>query len=135
MKKDSKTTKIKRAEQSIDAKDLVLGRLATQCATWLQGKHKPEFVPYHDLGDFVKVTNVDKVKLTGRKLEQKKYHRFTGYVGNLKTKPLSELLEKDPKALLRRVVYGMLPANKLRNERLKRLKMFTSEEEPSKETK
>lgn len=112
---------IERKTHSFDASGKTVGRLATQIATLLRGKHKPEFVPHLDLGDIVYVKNVDKLKFTGKKLEQKNYYRFTGYVGNLKTEKMSELFAKNPAEVLKRAVKQMLPNTKLRNDMLKRL--------------
>ncbi|MFC1721331.1 50S ribosomal protein L13 [Patescibacteria group bacterium] len=130
----NKTTpkNIKRDKQVIDAAEVPLGRLATQCAVWLQGKHKPEFVPYHDIGDYVQVVNADKIVLTGRKAEQKKYQRFTGYPGSVRVTRAKDLLENDPAQLIWRAVYGMLPINTLRRARLKRLQIETSKAENNK---
>lgn len=114
---------IKRETQTIDATGKSLGRLAVQVAVLLRGKHKPNFVPYKDMGDVVIVKNADKIKFTGNKLENKKYFRFTGYLGNLKTTTLGEFLEKKgPKEVLRSAVMGMLCKNKLRAKQIKRLK-------------
>jgi len=113
---------MKRNTHTIDASGKVLGRLATQIAVLLRGKHKPEFVPYQDIGDFVIVKNVDKIKITGKKMEQKKYYKHSGFLGGLKETPLKTLLKKKPQEVLKRAVYGMLPKNKLRPQQIKRLK-------------
>lgn len=113
---------MKRETHTIDAADRVLGRLATEIATFLRGKHKPDFVPYKDIGDFVVVKNADKIKFTGKKIEQKKYYHHTGYIGHLKEIPLKKIFEKNPGETIKRAVYGMLPKNKLRKEQIKRLK-------------
>lgn len=126
---NEKSKNLKRGEHEIDAAGVPLGRLATQCAVWLQGKHKPEFVPHQDKGDFVVVVNADKIVLTGRKIEQKKYHSFTGYPGKVKTVGAKELLINDPAQLIWRAVYGMLPVNTLRKARMKRLQIKTSKSE------
>jgi large subunit ribosomal protein L13 len=107
----------------IDATDQPLGRLASRVATLLRGKHKPSFVYNIDNGDFVHVENASKIKLTGKKLDQKKYYHHSGYPGGLKTKTLKELFEKNPAEVLKRAVYNMLPKNKLRKEMMKRLKI------------
>ncbi len=112
---------IERKTHTLDADKQTVGRLATQVATLLRGKHKPEFVPHIDLGDIVYVKNINKLKFTGKKLEQKNYYRFTGYVGNLKTEKMSELFVKNPAEVLKRAVKQMLPNTKLRNDMLKRL--------------
>lgn len=107
---------------TIDASGKSLGRLASEIAIILMGKHKPSFVPYKDLGDIVIVKNVEKIKFTGKKLEQKKYYHHTGYPGSLKIKKLKELFEKNPKDVLIKAVSRMLPKNKLRKNMIKRLK-------------
>lgn len=112
---------MERKTHLIDATDKVLGRLASRIAILLRGKHKPDFAPYRDQGDFVKVKNVDKIKLTGRKMAQKKYYRHSGYPGGLKTTSLEELFSRDPAEVLRRAVFGMLPKNRLRKKQIKRL--------------
>ncbi len=113
---------MERKTHTIDAKNKVLGRLATRIALLLRGKHKPDFVPYKDMGDIVIVENVSQMKITGRKMEQKKYYRHSGYMGGLKTIPLKKLFKEKPDEVLRKAVSGMLPKNKLRSEQLKRLR-------------
>lgn len=113
---------MKREIHTIDATGKVLGRLATEIALLLRGKHKPEFVPYKDMGDFVVVKNVEKIKITGKKIKQKKYYRHSGYLGGLKEIPLEKLFKEKPEEVLKRAVYGMLPKNKLRARQIKRLK-------------
>ena len=112
-----------RQTHTIDATDKVLGRLAAQIAVLLRGKHKPNFVPYKDMGDFVIVENVNKLKFTGKKIEQKKYYRHSGYWGGLKEIPLKKLFAERPAEVLRRAVYRMLPKNKLRVKMIKRLRV------------
>ncbi len=112
---------IERKTHTIDASGQSVGRLSTQIASLLRGKHKPEYLPYLDLGDIVYVKNVSKLKFTGKKLEQKNYYRFTGYVGNLKTIKMSDVNKKNPGEIIKRAVKQMLPNNKLRNDMLKRL--------------
>jgi len=115
--------KIQRKIISIDASGKSLGRLAVEVAVLLRGKNKPDFVPYKDMGDTVLVKNIDKMKFTGNKLENKSYYRFTGYLGNLRQATLKEFLnKKGPKEVLRTAVMGMLTKNKLRNQQIKRLK-------------
>lgn len=111
-----------RNTHTIDATDKVLGRLATEIATLLRGKQKPDFAPYKDIGDFVVVKNVEKIKLTGKKKEQKKYYHHSGYLGGLKEVSLEKIFKRDPGEILKRAVYGMLPKNKLRAKQIKRLK-------------
>lgn len=113
---------MKRQTHTIDATNKVLGRLATEIAVLLRGKHKPTFQPNQDMGDFVIVKNVGKVKITGKKMENKKYYHHTGYMGGLKTVPMKKIFERNPAEVLRRAVFGMLPTNKLRAEQIKRLK-------------
>jgi len=113
--------KIERKTRVIDARDQVLGRLATRIAILLMGKDKPGYVPYHDQGDAVLVANVDKMKITGKKLEQKKYYRHSGRPGQLKERSLGEVMAKNPSKVLWHAVYNMLPKNKLRKGRMKRL--------------
>jgi len=114
--------KIQRKTHVIDAQGRILGRLATEIANLLRGKHKPDFVPYRDMGDFVVVKNADKIKFTGKKLEQKKYYHHSGYLGGLKETPLKKLFERNPAAVLKKAVFGMLPKNKLRQKIIKKLK-------------
>ncbi|KPJ56082.1 50S ribosomal protein L13 [Parcubacteria bacterium DG_74_2] len=114
---------MKRETHTINASGKVLGRLATEIAVLLRGKHKPEFVLYKDIGDFVIVKNVAQIKFTGKKMEQKIYFHHSGYLGGLKEAPLKKLFEKDPAEVLKKAVWGMLPKNKLRAEQIKRLKV------------
>ncbi|TSC75106.1 MAG: large subunit ribosomal protein L13 [Parcubacteria group bacterium Gr01-1014_30] len=113
---------MQRTIHTIDATGKVLGRLASQIAILLRGKHKPSFVPHKDDGDFVLVKNVDKVRISGKKLEKKKYFRHSGYLGGLKTTPLKKVFQEKPAEVLRKAVLGMLPKNRLRKEQIKRLK-------------
>ena len=108
---------------TIDATNKPLGRLSSEIAKILMGKHKPDFVPHQDKGDYVVVENVEKIKFTGKKFDQKKYYRHTGYPGHLKVKKLKDLFEKNPKEVLKRAVYLMLPKNKLRKVMMKKLKI------------
>ena len=115
--------KITRKVISIDAENKSLGRLAVEVAVSLRGKNKPEFVPYKDVGDTVLVKNIDKMKFTGKKLEQKNYFHFTGYLGNMKQASLKEkLIKKGPSEVLRTAVMGMLTKNTLRPKQIKRLR-------------
>lgn len=113
---------MKREKHTIDATGRVLGRLATEIAVLLRGKHKSNFVFYKDIGDFVIVKNVEKMQISRRKMEQKKYYHHTGFIGSLKEVPLKTLFEKAPEKVLWKAVYGMLPKNKLRPKQIKRLK-------------
>lgn len=115
--------KIQRKIITVDATNKPLGRLAVEVAVLLRGKNKPDFVPYRDMGDTVVVKNVDKIKYTGNKMENKNYFRFTGYLGNLKQATLKEFLTKrGGREVLRTAVMGMLTKNKLRAQQIKRLK-------------
>ena len=111
----------------IDATNKVLGRLASKIAILLQGKHKPNFVPYLNTGDKVIVTNTDKIKITGKKLKKKVYYRHSGYPGGLKKITLEELMKRDSREVLKKAVWGMLPKNKLRKQRIKNLKLYKGE--------
>lgn len=113
---------MKRKTHIIDASGKVLGRLASQISLLLQGKNRPDFAPYKDEGDIVVVKNVDKIKVTGKKVKQKKYIHHTGYLGSLKEVPFKKVFERNPSQVLRKAVWGMLPKNKLRAKRIKRLK-------------
>ena len=118
-----KVEQIQRKVITIDAENKALGRLAVEVAVSLRWKNKPSYVPYKDMGDTVFVKNIDKMKFTGNKLDGKKYFRFTGYLGNLKTTTLKEfLIKKGPKEVLRTAVMGMLTKNTLRDKQIKRLK-------------
>ena len=113
---------MQRNTQTIDATGKILGRLATEIAILLRGKNKPDFAPYKDIGDFVTVKNVEKLKFTGKKIEQKKYYHHSGYLGSLKETPMEKLFKENPPEVLKRAVFGMLPKNKLRAKMIKRLK-------------
>jgi large subunit ribosomal protein L13 len=112
----------------VDATSAPLGRLATTIATYLTGKHKPMYTPHIDCGDFIIVTNAEQVVVTGKKTTDKIYYRYSGFPGGLKTRSLQEQLDKDPKVIIEAAVKGMLPKNKLSDERLKRLKVFVGSE-------
>lgn len=114
---------VKRETHTIDATDKVLGRLASQIAVLLRGKQKPDYVPYLDMGDLVVVKNIQKMKFTGKKLEQKKYFRHSEWLGNKTLTPLKKVFEEKPILVLQRAVLGMLPKNKLRDRMIKRLKI------------
>lgn len=106
----------------IDAAGKSLGRLANQIVVLLRGKNKPGYLPYLDQGDYVTIININKIKITGRKMEQKKYYKHSGYLGHLKITKLEDLFKRNPREVVRRAVYGMLPANKLRAKMIIRLK-------------
>ncbi|MAQ72904.1 MAG: 50S ribosomal protein L13 [Gammaproteobacteria bacterium] len=112
----------------IDAKKAVLGRLASKVASVLRGKHKPTYLPYVDNGDFIIVVNAGKVKVTGNKMNDKKYHKHTGYIGNLKTSTLGDMLKKNPSFVIKNAVEGMLPKNSLGRDMIKKLKIFENED-------
>ncbi|MFA5023590.1 MAG: 50S ribosomal protein L13 [Patescibacteria group bacterium] len=112
---------IERKLHQLDAEGLTIGRLATKIATILRGKNKPEYEAHLDLGDIVEVKNISKMKFTGKKFDQKQYHHFSGYLGGLKSKKMSEIYVKDPGNVLYRAVREMLPPTKLRIKMLKRL--------------
>ena len=114
----------------VDADGLVLGRLASKVAQVLRGKHKPMWAPHMDVGDFVVIVNADKIKVTGRKAEQKKYYRHSGYPGGLKATPYKTMLEKKPEFILYQAVRGMLPHNRLGRKMLKKLKVYAAQEHP-----
>ena len=116
----------------VDATGKTLGRLATEIAKVLMGKHKPTYTPHVDGGDFVVVINAEKVFVTGKKLTDKIYYKHTGYMGHLKETTLKEMLEKKPEEVIRLAVRGMLPKNKLRDRRMKRLKVYAGPEHPHK---
>jgi large subunit ribosomal protein L13 len=125
-----KATDVERQWYVIDATDVVLGRLATQVATLLRGKHKPIFAPHVDTGDFVIIINADKVALTGNKLEQKKAYRHSGYPGGLRAVSYRELLEKRPDRAVEKAVKGMLPKNSLGRKMARKLKVYAGSEHP-----
>jgi len=114
----------------IDAENAVLGRLATTVATHLRGKHNPSFTPHVDTGDWVVVINAEKVVLTGRKWDQKFYHRHSGYIGGLTSISARKLKEKRPEDLVRFAVRGMLPKNRLGRKLVKKLKVYAGNEHP-----
>jgi len=117
------TEQIQRKIITVDAENKSLGRLAVEVAVLLRGKNKPNYVPYKDVGDTVIVKNVEKMKFTGNKLENKNYFHYTGYLGNLKKKTLKEfLIKRGPKEVLRNAIMGMLQKNKLRARQIKRLR-------------
>lgn len=131
MKTFSPTPKdIDRKWYVVDAQDQVLGRLATQIAHRLRGKHKPEFAPHMDNGDFIIVVNCDKIKVTGTKLENKRYYRHSGWVGGLKSTTLQDMLATKPERVLMAAVRGMLPKNRLARHMLKKLKVYAGPEHP-----
>ncbi|WP_370893822.1 50S ribosomal protein L13 [Janibacter sp. GXQ6167] len=125
-----KPGEITRAWHVIDATDVVLGRLASQTAILLRGKHKPTFAPHVDTGDFVIIINADKVALTGSKAAQKVAYRHSGFPGGLKSTSYTELLEKNPEKAIEKAVRGMLPKNSLGRAQLAKLKVYAGPEHP-----
>jgi len=114
----------------VDASGAVLGRLATTVASRLQGKHNPLYTPHVDTGDWIVVINAEKIVLTGRKLDQKQYHRHSGYIGGLTSISAGDLKEKKPEDLIRFAVKGMLPKNKLGKKQFKKLKVYAGDQHP-----
>lgn len=121
---------IDRAWHVIDASDIVLGRLASQSAQLLRGKHKPSFAPHVDTGDFVIIVNAEKVALTGNKREDRFVHRHSGFPGGLHSRPVGEELEKFPSRLIEKSVKGMLPHNRLGRAMAKKLKVYAGPDHP-----
>jgi large subunit ribosomal protein L13 len=113
-----------------DADGKVLGRLASAVAGRLRGKHNPQYTPHADTGDWVVVINADKIRLTGRKMEQKKYYRHSGYIGGLTTTTAKDIMEDRPEDLIRFAVKGMLPKNKLGRKLFKKLKVYSGDQHP-----
>lgn len=114
----------------VDANGKTLGRLCSEIARRLRGKHKPVFTPHVDTGDYIVVINADKVAVTGRKMKDKIYHRFTGYVGNMKSASLREMLDKHPERVIELGVKGMLPKNPLGRQMYRKLKVYSGAEHP-----
>ena len=111
----------------IDATDVVLGRLASKVAHMLKGKHKPQYQPHTDEGDYIIVINAKKIKVTGNKLSDKIYYKHTGYIGNMKETPLGKMLDKKPDFVIKNAVKGMLPKNPLGRSMIKKLKIYESD--------
>ncbi len=114
----------------VDAAGETLGRLATQIAVRLRGKHKPEYTPHCDVGDFVVVINAEKIAVTGKKRQEKLYHRHSGYPGGLRTRTLNDMLDRRPEEVIRLAVKGMLPRNRLARAQLRKLKIYAGPEHP-----
>ena len=125
-----KPDEIRREWVVMDASDKVLGRLATEVARLLRGKHKPDFTPFLDTGDFVVVVNAEQVRLTGNKLENKKYYRHSGKPGSLKVETAKERIEKYPERVIQAAVWGMLPKNRLGRKLLRKLKVYSGPDHP-----
>jgi len=114
----------------VDATGKTLGRLATQIADILRGKHKPEYTPHCDVGDFVVVVNAEKIAVTGKKREEKLYYRYSGYPGGMRSRTLAEMLERRPEEVIRLAVKGMLPRNRIARAQLRKLKIYAGADHP-----
>jgi large subunit ribosomal protein L13 len=128
--KSYKSENVEKNWHLVDAQDKVLGRLAVKIATILSGKNKAQYSPNADLGDFVVVVNAEKVKVTGNKFSQKNYYHHTGYPGGLKTKSFEKMQEDSPEKIIEKAVKGMLPKNKLANQIIKKLKVYSGSAHP-----
>jgi len=128
----AKKSDVERKWYVVDARDAVLGRLATKIAVQLRGKNKPLFTPNVDTGDFVIVVNADKIRLTGNKMTGKVYYHHTGYIGGIKAETAREMFEKHPERIIEKAVWGMLPKNTLGKQMLKKLKVYRGAEHPHK---
>jgi large subunit ribosomal protein L13 len=126
----AKPQDIRREWHLVDATDKTLGRLATEVAHRLRGKHKPTFTPHMDTGDHIVIVNAEKIRVTGNKLDDKYYHRHTGYIGNLKSVKLGRLLETHPERVIQYAVKGMLPKNPLGRAMYKKLHVYAGPEHP-----
>ena len=124
----AKPETVKRDWYVVDAEGKTLGRLATEIASRLRGKHKPEYTPHVDTGDYIVVINAEKVAVTGNKRTDKMYHHHTGFVGNLKSAPFKELLAKKPEEVIQKAVKGMLPKGPLGREMARKMKVFAGGE-------
>ena len=124
----AKPAEVRRDWFVVDASGKTLGRLSTEIAQRLRGKHKPEYTPHVDTGDYIVVVNAEKVRVTGNKMKDKKYHRYTGYIGNLKTESLETMLEDHPERVLEAAVKGMLPKGPLGRQMFKKLRVFKGPE-------
>jgi len=126
----AKNETVQRDWYIVDADGKTLGRLATELARRLRGKHKPVYTPHVDTGDYLVVINAEKIHVTGKKLTDKMYHRFTGYIGNLKTESLGQALERHPERVLETAVKGMLPKNPLGRAMYRKLKVYSGPNHP-----
>ncbi len=126
----AKTNQVNRQWLVIDATEKTLGRLATEVATRLRGKHKPEYTPHVDTGDYVIVINADKVAVTGNKRKQKIYHHHTGYIGGLKSISFEKLMKTHPERAITYAVKGMIPRNPLGRSMMKKLKVYAGDSHP-----
>ena len=128
--KSVKPYEVEKKWHIIDADGLVVGRMASIVANILRGKHKPSFTPHVDCGDNVIIINADKVRFTGNKLKDKKYHRFTGYIGNLKTESLGQALAAHPERVIEKAIERMIPRGPLGREQMRNLRVFAGSEHP-----
>ncbi len=126
----AKPLEVEREWLVIDAEDQVLGRVATKAAQLLKGKHKPQYTPHVDTGDFVIIINADKIRVTGTKASSKEYYRHSGYPGGLKCETFAEAMQKHPERVIEHAVKGMLPKNTLGRAMGKKLKVYTGSEHP-----
>ena len=124
----AKPAEVRRDWYVVDATGKTLGRLSTEIARRLRGKHKPEYTPHVDTGDYIVVVNAEKIRVTGNKLKDKIYHHHTGYIGNLKSVPLEKLLEEHPERALEKAVKGMLPRGPLGRKMFSKLRVFAGPE-------
>ncbi|MFK8051594.1 MAG: 50S ribosomal protein L13 [Woeseiaceae bacterium] len=124
----AKPAEVKRDWYLVDATGKTLGRLATEIASRLRGKHKPEYTPHVDTGDYIVVINAEKIRVTGNKMSDKMYHHHTGYIGSLKSISLEKLLDKAPERVIGNAVKGMLPKNSLGRQMYRKLKIFAGAE-------
>lgn len=125
-----KENEVKRDWFVVDAEGKILGRLASRIAHHLRGKHKPEFAPHMDTGDFIVVVNADKIRVTGRKLDKKLYQSYSGYPGGIKEVKLKDMLKDTPERVLLKAVQGMLPKNRIGRAQLKKLKVYAGSQHP-----
>ena len=124
----AKHDEVERHWYLVDATNKTLGRLSTEIANRLRGKHKPIYTPHVDTGDYIVVVNASKIRVTGNKMQDKIYYKHTGYIGNMKSMNLETMLEKNPERVIMKSVKGMLPKNKLGNAMLKKLRVFAGSE-------
>ncbi len=124
----AKPAEVTRDWYLVDADGKTLGRLASEIASRLRGKHKPEYTPHVDTGDYIVVVNAEKIRVTGNKLKDKMYHRYTGYIGNLKSTSLSKMLDEKPEQVLELAVKGMMPRGPLGRAMRKKLRVFAGPE-------
>ena len=124
----AKPAEVRRDWYVVDATGKTLGRLSTEIARRLRGKHKPEYTPHVDTGDYIVVVNAEKIRVTGNKLKDKMYHHHTGYIGNLKSKSLEKMLDEHPERVLEKAVKGMMPRGPLGRQMFSKLRVFAGPE-------